>query len=146
MDYYVDALLRSNPTANPNTTDLRATRPEIARILTSGLRGGDVPEPERTYMAQVVAARTGLNQAEAEHPVPCYSADAAATITSRRNCKGVSPTASARRPVAALLPSREVAPPESMSDGACFSNSPFLQRSPDLRNGQVVAGFDHTHP
>ena len=69
MDYYVDALLRSNPTANPNTTDLRATRPEIARILTSGLRGGEVPEPERTYMAQVVAARTGLNQAEADKRV-----------------------------------------------------------------------------
>src|ERR1035437_7165121 len=26
MDYYVDALLRSNPTASPNTTDLRAAR------------------------------------------------------------------------------------------------------------------------
>ena len=69
MDYYVDALLRSNPSPSPNTTDLRATRPEIARILTSGLRGGDVPAPDRTYVAQVVAARTGLNQAEADKRV-----------------------------------------------------------------------------
>src|SRR5665213_887984 len=60
VDYYVDALLRSNPTASPNTTDLRAARREIARILTTGLRGGDVPAPDRTYLAQVVAARTGL--------------------------------------------------------------------------------------
>jgi hypothetical protein len=69
MDYYVDALLRSNTTASPNTTDLRATRLEIARILTTGLRGGDVPAPDRTYMAQVVAARTGLSQADADKRV-----------------------------------------------------------------------------
>jgi hypothetical protein len=69
MDYYVDALLRSNSTASQNTTDLRAIRLEIARILTSGLRGGDVPAPDRTYVAQVVAARTGLNQADADKRV-----------------------------------------------------------------------------
>jgi hypothetical protein len=69
MDYYVDALLRSNPTASPNTTDLRATRAEIARILTNGLRDGDVPAPDRTYMAQVVAVRTGLSQADADKRV-----------------------------------------------------------------------------
>jgi hypothetical protein len=69
VDYYVDALLRSNPTASPNTTDLRATRREIARILTTGLRDGDVPAPDRTYLAQVVAARTGLSQADADKRV-----------------------------------------------------------------------------
>ena len=69
VDYYVDALLRSNPTASPNTTDLEATRREIARILTTGLRGGDVPAPDRTYVAQVVAARTGLSQADADKRV-----------------------------------------------------------------------------
>src|SRR5450830_415203 len=66
MDYYVDALLRSNPTASPNTTDLRATRAEIARILTNGLRDGEVSAPDRTYMAQVIAVRTGLSQADAD--------------------------------------------------------------------------------
>jgi len=69
MAYYVDALLRSNPTASPNTTDLRATRAEIARLLTNGLRDGDVPAPDRTYMAQVVAVRTGLSQADADKQV-----------------------------------------------------------------------------
>src|SRR5450756_2823256 len=83
-------------------------------------------------------------QLAASHsPLAIRLSNSAATVTSRLNWKGVSPTASARRPVAALLPSRGVAPPESMSDGACFSNSPFLQRSPDLRNGPVVAGFAH---
>ena len=69
VDYYVDALLRSNPTASPNTTDLGATRREIARILTTGLRDGDVPAPDRAYVAQVVAARTGLSQADADKRV-----------------------------------------------------------------------------
>ena len=69
VDYYVDALLRSNPTANPNTTDLAATRREIARILTTGFREGDIPAPDRAYVAQVVAARTGLDQTDAEKRV-----------------------------------------------------------------------------
>ena len=69
MDYYVDALLRPNPTASQNTTDVRAARPEIARILASGFRGGEVPAADRSYLAQVVAARTGLNQADADKRV-----------------------------------------------------------------------------
>ena len=69
VDYYVDALLRSNPTASPNTTGLEATRREIARIFMTGLRDGDVPAPDRTYVAQVVAARTGLSQTDAEKRV-----------------------------------------------------------------------------
>lgn len=66
MDYYVDALLRSNPAAKPDTTSLGATRREIAGILTTGLREGAVAAPDRTYVAQVVAARTGLSQADAD--------------------------------------------------------------------------------
>jgi hypothetical protein len=66
VDYYVDALLRSNPATKPDTTSLGATRREIAGILTTGLREGDVAAPDRTYVAQVVAARTGLSQADAD--------------------------------------------------------------------------------
>jgi hypothetical protein len=69
VDYYVDALLRPNATAGPNTTDSAAVRQEIARIFTTGLRNGDVPAPDRTYVAQVVAARTGLSQADADKRV-----------------------------------------------------------------------------
>ncbi len=65
VDYYMDTLLRPNPAANPNTTDVGATRREIAGILTTGLRDGDIAAPDRTYVAQVVAARTGLSQADA---------------------------------------------------------------------------------
>jgi hypothetical protein len=69
VDYYVDAMLRSNSNASPNSTDLEATRREISQILTTGLRGGEVPAADRTYVAQVVAARTGLSQADADKRV-----------------------------------------------------------------------------
>jgi hypothetical protein len=68
-DYYVDLLLRSNPTASPTTTDLGATRSEIARILMNGLRVGDVPAPDRAYMVQLIAARVGISQEDADKRV-----------------------------------------------------------------------------
>ena len=69
LDYYVDALLRPNPAATPNITDVGATRREIAGILTKGIGNGDVAGPDRSYLGQVVAARTGLNQADADKRV-----------------------------------------------------------------------------
>lgn len=69
VDYYVDALLRSNPTASPNTVDSGVRRTEISGILMKALRDGEVSAPDRTYMAQVVAARTGLSQADADKRV-----------------------------------------------------------------------------
>lgn len=45
-------------------------RAEIARILLPGLRkGGTVADADRAYLAKVVAARTGLSQADAEQRV-----------------------------------------------------------------------------
>jgi hypothetical protein len=69
LDFYVDALLRPNPAASQNTTDLGAARREIAGILTKGIGDGDVAGPDRAYVAQVVAARTGLSQADADKRV-----------------------------------------------------------------------------
>ncbi|MGC2413565.1 MAG: hypothetical protein WA459_12805 [Stellaceae bacterium] len=68
-DYYADALLRPSAAASPNTSDSKTIRREIARILTTGLRNRDIPAPDRTYLAQVVAARTGLSQADADKRV-----------------------------------------------------------------------------
>jgi len=66
LDYYVDALLRPNPAVNQSNPDVGAARREIAGILTKGIADGDVARPDRTYVAQVVAARTGLSQADAD--------------------------------------------------------------------------------
>ena len=40
-------------------------RGETTRILVRGTETGDVPAADKTYLAQLVAARTGLSQADA---------------------------------------------------------------------------------
>jgi hypothetical protein len=67
MGYVVDTLFRSDhPDANANPQEVRA---EATRIILSGLRDGDVPAADKTYLAQLVSARTGLSQADAEKRV-----------------------------------------------------------------------------
>lgn len=74
VDSYVDTLLRADPARGTATagavSPLQGTRDELVRIITPALRGSsDVSATNRTYAAQVVAARTGLPQAEAERRV-----------------------------------------------------------------------------
>jgi hypothetical protein len=65
-DYYVDSLFRSDhPNANAVDQDVRA---EASRILAVEIRS-DVPTGDHAYLAQLVAARTGLSQADAEKRV-----------------------------------------------------------------------------
>jgi hypothetical protein len=63
--YYVDSLLRPDH-ANATDQDVRA---EATRILAIGFRNGDLPAPDQTYLSQLVAARIGLSQANAEKRV-----------------------------------------------------------------------------
>jgi hypothetical protein len=66
--YFVDSLYRTarpatnDPAANASAQDVRI---ETTRILLNGLRDGDVPAADKTYLAQLVAARTGLSPADA---------------------------------------------------------------------------------
>jgi hypothetical protein len=67
--YFVDMLLRSNnPAAETNPRDLGT---EVSRILMRSFQDGKVTlaPDDRTYLAQQVAARTGMNQADAESRV-----------------------------------------------------------------------------
>lgn len=65
--YLVDTLFRSDhPDANASPQDVRA---ETTRIIASGLKNGDVPAADKTYLAQLVAARTGVSQADAQKRV-----------------------------------------------------------------------------
>lgn len=73
-DGYVDTLLRGDPVRAGTTStpagDTASTRGELGRLLAGGMRrGGDVSAADRTYAARVVAARTGLSQADAEKRV-----------------------------------------------------------------------------
>jgi len=63
----VDTLFRSD---SAMTSSDRDPRPEAARILaTAAAPGNDVSDADRSYLASVVAARTGLSQAEARKRV-----------------------------------------------------------------------------
>ncbi|WP_417583230.1 hypothetical protein [Pelagibacterium sp.] len=59
----IDRLLRS---AAGTQGDAAATRDEVGRILIDGVTGEGIGEDDRAYLAQLVAARTDLDQTEAE--------------------------------------------------------------------------------
>jgi hypothetical protein len=70
MDSYVDALLRSNDPAGTNAGNGADPRSELTRLLTSSFRNGtDLKPADREYVSKIVAARTGLSQADADKRV-----------------------------------------------------------------------------
>jgi hypothetical protein len=80
--YYVDSLFRSDhPNANATDQDVRA---ETTRILATGIRNGDVPAGDKTYLAQLVSAHTGLSQADAANRVDAVIAKVKAAETKAR--------------------------------------------------------------
>lgn len=92
-DYALDTLLRPSPQAAPQTSDASGEsdargateeRAEIARMFTYGLKGGALSADNRTYLARVVANRTGLTQAEAEQRVTQVIADTKAAADKAR--------------------------------------------------------------
>jgi hypothetical protein len=67
--YFVDALFRpANPAAAgaQGPEGAAAATGEATRILLSSAASGTVSPDDRTYLAQLVSARTGLSQADAE--------------------------------------------------------------------------------
>jgi hypothetical protein len=83
LAYYVDSLFRSDhPSATGNDQDLRA---ETARVLAMDIQTGKVPAADKTYLTQLVAARTGLSQADAEKRVDDVIAKAKVVESKVRN-------------------------------------------------------------
>jgi hypothetical protein len=65
--YFVDTLLR---TGAPSSTPANpAVRGEIGLILVHSLREGSMPSSDKSYVAQIVAAQTGLSEPDAEKRV-----------------------------------------------------------------------------
>jgi hypothetical protein len=68
--YYTDMLFRSDrPVTPPNTPAAQSSNDEIGRIVTRSLSAGQLSSDDRAYVAQRIAARTGLSQQEAEQRV-----------------------------------------------------------------------------
>jgi len=63
--YFTDALLRPENIANRANEDNGAAAAEISRILLQGAANGSVPDGDKTYIAGIVSARTGLSEADA---------------------------------------------------------------------------------
>ena len=62
-EYFVDSLFRSDRmTPESNGGPVRA---EVGRIVAKSLRQGDLPAADKSYLARLVASRTGLSQTDA---------------------------------------------------------------------------------
>lgn len=67
IDSYVDTLLR--PTTPTPNGDANTSRNELSRIFASSMRNGEVKASDRSYVIKVIAARTGLSEADADKRV-----------------------------------------------------------------------------
>jgi hypothetical protein len=109
FEVYVDKVFRSTPAAqatdnanpvNPtaltaaaaNATNPNQSRAEVLRLWTAGFRGDDdLNAGDRAYVAQLVAARTGMSQADAQKRVDQVVIEAkTAADNTRRNAAHLS--------------------------------------------------------
>jgi hypothetical protein len=93
--YNIDTLFRpAQPNANSanSSSDARA---ETTRILAQSLTSGDVPAADRAYLAQLVAARTGVSDTDAQKRVDDTIAQVQAAETKARQAADAARKASA---------------------------------------------------
>lgn len=64
--YFTDALLRPGKSQQRAAGDDSAAIAEISRILVNGAVQGQMPDEDRSYLATIVAARTGLSPDDAK--------------------------------------------------------------------------------
>jgi hypothetical protein len=81
--YDMDLLFRSSQTGSSTATSGDA-RAEAARILANGIASGEVPTTDRAYFAELVAARTGISQEDAQRRVDTAIAQAKAADVKAR--------------------------------------------------------------
>jgi hypothetical protein len=81
--YDMDLLFRS-PQIGSSTATAADARAEAARILANGIASGDVPTTDRAYLAELVAARTGISQEDAQKRVDTAIAQAKAAEVKAR--------------------------------------------------------------
>jgi hypothetical protein len=93
--YNIDTLFRpAQPNANSANSSADA-RAETTRILTRSLTSGDVPAADRAYLAQLVAARTGVSDTDAQKRVDNAIAQVQADETKARQAADTARKASA---------------------------------------------------
>jgi hypothetical protein len=92
LDYFSDMMLRTD---KPDTTGSSADlRQETMRILATSIKNGSLAADDRAYLANRIAARTGLDQAAAEKRVDdVYARGAAAAAKAKAAAKEAADTA-----------------------------------------------------
>lgn len=96
--YLTDTLFRAERPA-PAPTDMAPARAEVGRIIAMSLRNGDMAPADRTYVANVISAQTGISQPDAEKRVD--DAIAKAKETAAKAEQAARETADAARKAAA---------------------------------------------
>ncbi|MBV8169676.1 MAG: hypothetical protein JO021_23005 [Alphaproteobacteria bacterium] len=84
-----DALFRTTQ-ADANPQAMSQARAEAGRIIAGGIASGDVPAADRTYLAELVAARTGVDQPTAQQRVDQAIAKAKDTADKARKAASAS--------------------------------------------------------
>ena len=74
--YLTDELLRGDRPVDANAPGSASSRAELGRILAEAMRKGALSDTDRGYAARVVAAQTGMSQADAEKRVDAVYAQA----------------------------------------------------------------------
>lgn len=67
--YDLDLLFRPATGADGRSAPVNDARAQAGRILTRGLVTGDVPRADRAYIAQLIAAQTGISEGDAQRRV-----------------------------------------------------------------------------
>ena len=88
LNYFSDMLMRTDkPAPDASAADSRA---EVMRIMTTSMANGSLAADDRAYLAQSVAARTGIAPADAERRVDeVYSRATAAAAKAKATAKDV---------------------------------------------------------
>ena len=94
--YNIDTLFRpAQPNATSSANSNAEARAETTRILAQSLTSGDVPAADRSYLAQLVAARTGISDTDAQKRVDETIAQVQAGETKARQAADAARKASA---------------------------------------------------
>ena len=80
--YFVESMLRS--TSFNSTQDSTAARNEVGLILANSLRQGNMSPADKSYLAQLIAATTGISGPDAERRVDDVYAQARETADAAR--------------------------------------------------------------
>ncbi len=101
QQYGIDTLFRgSRPDTAPSGAEARA---EAGRILVNGLVAGQLPDADKTYLANMISTRTGLSPEEAQARVDTVFAQAkAAEVRAREVADAARKSASAAAIITAL--------------------------------------------